>query len=92
MFNLLPGQGMGHTGSQEIAFGFLPVSLETVYIPRRGGTSKGNKGTYNKFIPIQRVANSPTDKPVTLVDNIYSRQKDDAEICEILLILIEVIE
>lgn len=39
MFNLLPGQGLGFTGSKEIAFGLAPISITEHIIPEGGGGS-----------------------------------------------------
>ena len=78
--NLLPGQGLGFTGSKLIAFGLAPMFSATIppevlpIPPGRVGVGSGEGFSLNYF------------------DNEYSRRNDDHEIVEILTILFQVIE
>jgi hypothetical protein len=77
--NLLPGQGLGFTGSKLIAFGLgamvsYEISQPPIYV--RGGGSGGGG------IPLN----------YKVFDNAYSRKNDDDEILEILSIYFGVIE
>ena len=77
MYNLLPGQGLGFTGSKEIAFGLAPFFAKEIEIPPEVAVKKyygGGGFSLNYF------------------DNDYSRQNDDHEVVEILTILFQVIE
>ena len=42
MFNLLPGQGLGFTGSQEIAFGLAPLAPAPFLSGGKTGAGLGN--------------------------------------------------
>lgn len=82
MFNLLPGQGLGFTGSKEIAFGLAPVVVTdtriTIPIKSSGGSSSHGRG-----IP----------RTIPVFDNLYSKiLEDDEEILEILCTIFGVIE
>lgn len=86
MFNLLPGQGLGMSASQDIALGLWSL---TSYTPEEeykppvitGAYGGGGVGFYKPFL-------ERTD--VTVLDNVYSHREDD--IVEILAILFGVIE
>jgi hypothetical protein len=84
--NLQCGQGLGFTGSQEIAFGLAPVftfDVEPELPPMAvGGYGGGGTG----FVE------HPTYPKISVTDNLYSRGNDDNEIVELLSILFEVIE
>jgi hypothetical protein len=81
VFNLLPGQGLGFSASQELAFGLAPVSVTEVVIPinkpSKFGPSAGGVGGFSNL---------------SVFDNNYSRGKDDNEIIEILSIICEVLD
>lgn len=79
MFNLLPGQCLGFSVSQELALGLGPVLVSGVSIPKSsdGGDSRRKRTT-------------PT--LLNVFDNAYSARHDDNEVIEILSILFEVIE
>lgn len=80
MFNLLPGQGLGFSGSKEIAFGLGAVTTIEVPItppPFFPGGGGGWGGSYYR-------------ETALVYDNAYSR--DDDELLEILPILFQVIE
>jgi len=88
VFNLLPGQGLGFTGSKLIAFGLAPVRSVIIDVPV---VPKGNKPTSSSGGDISR-ASHPTHK-VTVLDNQYVNIKnDDNEIIELLSIIIGVME
>lgn len=80
MFNLLPGQGLGFSASQELAVGLGPVLVSGVSMPKSsdGGDSRGRRRT--------------TPTLLNVFDNAYSARHDDNEVIEILSILFEVIE
>lgn len=79
MFNLLPGQGLGFSGSKEIAFGLGAVAAVEVPItpPPIFSGGGGWGGSYYR-------------ETALVYDNAYSR--DDEEILELLSILFQVIE
>jgi hypothetical protein len=77
--NLLPGIGLGFSGSKEIAFGLAPVlAYEPVLFisPPQTTLTGGRGGGYDH----------------TVYDNAYSAKKDDSEVLEILCCIISVIE
>jgi len=83
VFNLLPGSGLGFTGSNLLAFGLAPVSVTYIPIP----------------IPLSPIEQPPgvggysmrDIQRIPVFDNQYSKlSKDDDEIVEILLTLFEV--
>jgi hypothetical protein len=49
VFNLLPGQGLGFTGSKLIAFGLAPVVVTDIVIPPPI-ISGGGGGGYRAFV------------------------------------------
>jgi hypothetical protein len=49
VFNLLPGGGLGFTGSKEIAFGLGAMDVTPVTIPRRGRRSGATTGKFNVY-------------------------------------------
>lgn len=94
MFNLLPGQGLGFTGPQLMAFGLAPVSSSTIELPEQprqaqGGGGGGGVGFYRSIPYVESVA-----MRADVIDNLYSRcpDIDDDEIVEIVSILFGVIE
>lgn len=46
--NLLPGQGLGFTGSKEIAFGLAPLSVLLVFPGDGGGSFRFVDNSYSK--------------------------------------------
>ncbi len=79
MWNLLPGQGLGFTGSKEIAFGLAPVSV-TVIEPEQPVTSGGGGGGYSSHV-------------FSVFDNAYSKRKqDEQDIIDFINIIFGVIE
>lgn len=79
MFNLLPGQGLGFSASQELALGLGPVLVSGVSIPK---SSDGGDSRRRRITPTL----------LNVFDNAYSARHDDNEVIEILSILFEVIE
>jgi predicted transcriptional regulator len=84
--NLLPGSGLGFTGSQELAFGMAPFFAETIPDPIQeeifvGGGAVGGGGFY-----------SHSRDAITIYDNSYSRRSDDNDIVEILSLLFGALE
>jgi hypothetical protein len=78
LFNLLPGQGLGFTGSKLIAFGLgAMVSYE---IPQPPVYDGGGGGGWS--FPLN----------YKVFDNAYSRKNDDDEILEVLSIYFGVID
>jgi hypothetical protein len=91
VFNLLPGHGLGFTGSQEIAFGLAAVSVTEVVVPpveQPPFVTGGGGGYYNVY----RGPRSTTKKKITLYDNLYSLDQDDNDIVEITQILFGVLQ
>jgi len=78
LHNLLPGQGLGFTGSKEIAFGLAPFFAKEIEIP--------------PDIIAKRPSYGGGGFSLNYFDNDYSRQNDDHEVVEILTILFQVIE
>ena len=78
--NLLPGHGLGFTGSKELAFGLGAVSVVSIPIfpPVLHAGGGGWGGSYYRH-------------HVAVHDNAYSR-RDDTEIIELLSVLFQVIE
>lgn len=85
MFNLLPGQGLGFSGSKEIAFGLAPVLVSEIPIPVQPPAPpfvySGGGGSNSFTVPWARV-----------YDNAYSVSADDNEVVELLTIIIGAID
>ena len=80
--NLLPGQGLGFSGSQLLGFGLGAVSVTEVPVPcppEFGGGGGGGGGGL-------------ASSSIRVYDNAYSRGMDDEEIMLILSHIIQVIE
>jgi hypothetical protein len=85
VFNLLPGQGLGFTGSKEIAFGLGAVIVQEIEESPGGGF---------RFVDYsyKRKKSKPQTIKRRVIDNAYSHSpEDDEEIREILWALFEVI-
>lgn len=81
MFNLLPGQGLGLSASQELAFGLWSMQGTSIVPPAK----KRRVGGGYWVDPV-----TPKRMKITVFDSVYVK-KDD-EIIEILSILFGVIE
>lgn len=80
MFNLLPGAGLGFTGSKEIAFGLAPVFVTPITVsPNTSPGAVSGGDSRPRVVPV--------------FDNLYSKlSTDDTEIVEILCTIFGVIE
>lgn len=85
MFNLLPGQGLGMSASQDLAFGLWSMQATPVTPPVEVPTKKRRVGGGYWVDPV-----TPKRPEIIVFDSVYAK-KDD-EIVEILAILFGVIE
>ena len=91
LFNLLPGQGLGFSGSKEIAFGLGAVSV-SLLVSEGGGINWRRVDYSPKRKPRHRASKRLTEE-VKIIDNAYSsRTVDDKELFEIIQIAFEVID